>query len=103
MTNQIETLHLEKVIENHSQNMTNKVVVITGTTSGTGFVCAREVAKKDATVVLLNRESERKFFQSRSMSDAMNEVIETISDFNVEFKKHQSSSKNGYWCVICGY
>ena len=39
--------------------MTNKVVVITGTTSGTGFVCAREVAKKGASVVLLNRKSER--------------------------------------------
>lgn len=59
MSNQIKTVHLQKVIENHSQDMTNKVVVITGTTSGTGFVCAREVAKKGATVVLLNRESER--------------------------------------------
>lgn len=59
MPNQIETVHLGKVIENHSQDMSNKVVAITGTTSGTGFVCAREVAKKGATVILLNRESER--------------------------------------------
>lgn len=59
MTNQIETLHLEKVIKNYAQDMTNKVVVITGTTSGTGFICAREVAKKGAAVVLLNRKSER--------------------------------------------
>ena len=59
MTNQIKTLHLEEVIKNHSQDMTNKVVAITGTTSGTGFVCAREVAKKGATVILLNRKSER--------------------------------------------
>jgi NAD(P)-dependent dehydrogenase (short-subunit alcohol dehydrogenase family) len=59
MPNQIKTLHLEGVLKNHSQDMTDKVVVITGTTSGTGFICAREVAKKGATVVLLNRVSER--------------------------------------------
>ncbi len=59
MTDQIKTLHLEEVISKHTQNMTNKVVAITGTTSGTGFVCAREVAKKGATVILLNRKSER--------------------------------------------
>lgn len=39
--------------------MSDKVVAITGTTSGTGFICARELAKKGATVVLLNRKSER--------------------------------------------
>ena len=59
MTNHIITHHLENVIENHSQDMTNKVVAITGTTSGTGFICARELAKKGATVILLNRKSER--------------------------------------------
>ena len=59
MTNEIKTLHLEEVINNHAQDMTNKVVAITGTTSGTGFICAREVAKKGATVILLNRKSER--------------------------------------------
>ena len=59
MSDQIETVHLNDVVSNHSKDMTNKVVVITGTTSGTGFVCAREVARKGATVVLLNRESER--------------------------------------------
>jgi hypothetical protein len=48
MTNPIETLHLDEVIKNHTQDMTGKVVAITGTTSGTGFVCAREVAKKGA-------------------------------------------------------
>lgn len=39
--------------------MAGKVVAITGTTSGTGYVCAREIAKKGATVILLNRTSER--------------------------------------------
>jgi len=57
--NKVETLHLEKTIKDHSQDMTGKVVAITGTTSGTGFVCARELAKKGATVLLLNRASER--------------------------------------------
>jgi len=59
MTSKIRTLHLDKVIENHTQDMTNKVAVITGTTSGTGFVCAREIAKLGGTVLLLNRKSER--------------------------------------------
>jgi NAD(P)-dependent dehydrogenase (short-subunit alcohol dehydrogenase family) len=59
MSNPIQTLHLEETLRNHSQGMTGKVVAITGTTSGTGYVCAREVAKKGATVILLNRSSER--------------------------------------------
>ncbi|NOQ23893.1 MAG: SDR family NAD(P)-dependent oxidoreductase [Bacteroidales bacterium] len=59
MTNQIETVHLKDVIENHTQDMSNKVVAVTGTTSGTGFVLARELAQKGAKVILLNRESER--------------------------------------------
>ena len=59
MLNTIQTLHLDKVIQDHSQDMTGKVVAITGTTTGTGFVCARELAKKGATVLLLNRASER--------------------------------------------
>ena len=59
MSNQIQTLHLDAVIENHSQDMAGKVVAITGTTTGTGYVCAREVAKKGASVILLNRKSER--------------------------------------------
>ena len=59
MSNTIETKHLDEVLQNHTQDMTGKVVVITGTTSGTGYVCAREVAKKGANVVLLNRKSDR--------------------------------------------
>ncbi len=59
MTDQIKTLYLDEVIANHTQDMTGKVAVITGTTSGTGFVCAREIAKLGGTVLLLNRQSER--------------------------------------------
>jgi len=59
MASKIKTLYLDKIIENHTRDMTNKITAITGTTSGTGFVCAREIAKLGGTVLLLNRESER--------------------------------------------
>lgn len=59
MKQTIKTQHLDKVIQDYAQDMTGKVVAITGTTSGTGYVCAREVAGKGAAVILLNRKSER--------------------------------------------
>lgn len=71
MANQVETKHLGTILENHSQDMTGKVVAITGTTSGTGFICAREVAKKGATVILLNRASERS-------ENALKQLQETV-------------------------
>ena len=77
MTNQIQTQHLEDVIKNHGQDMTNKVVAITGTTSGTGFICARELAKKGATVILLNRKSER--FQT-----ALQQLKESVPEANFD-------------------
>ena len=40
-------------------NVDGKVFVITGTTSGTGFVAARTAAEKGGTVLLLNRPSPR--------------------------------------------
>ncbi len=55
----IPTLHLDRVVAEHTQDMHGKTVAITGTTSGTGFVCARELAKLGAHVLLLNRASER--------------------------------------------
>lgn len=67
----METLHLKEVIEKHTQDMTGKVVVITGTTSGTGFVCAREVAKKGASVVLLNRASQRAENSLKELKEAV--------------------------------
>ncbi|MBO6524460.1 MAG: SDR family NAD(P)-dependent oxidoreductase [Balneolaceae bacterium] len=67
----IETRHLETVIDNHTRDMSGKVVAITGTTSGTGYVCAREMAKLGATVLLLNRESER---SASSLKELQEEV-----------------------------
>ncbi len=55
----IPTQHLDAVIANHTQDMRGKTVAITGTTSGTGYVCARELAKLGAHVLLLNRASAR--------------------------------------------
>lgn len=54
-----QTLHLEDVIAKHTRDMTGRIAAVTGTTSGTGYVCARELAKRGATVLLLNRASER--------------------------------------------
>jgi NAD(P)-dependent dehydrogenase (short-subunit alcohol dehydrogenase family) len=74
MTNKTQTQHLEEVIKNHGQDMTNKVVAITGTTSGTGFVCARELAKNGATVILLNRKSERSQTSLKQLKESVPEA-----------------------------
>lgn len=55
----VKTRFLDTVISEHSQNMSGKLVAITGTTTGIGYVCAREIAKLGAEVLLLNRDSER--------------------------------------------
>lgn len=55
----IETLHLPTVLSDHSRDLSGRVAAITGTTSGTGYVCARELARLGARVFLLNRPSER--------------------------------------------
>lgn len=55
----LETIYLPSVLEKHHRDMNGKVVAITGTTTGTGFVAALELAKKGAVVVLLNRKSVR--------------------------------------------
>lgn len=57
--NKIETKYLNRLIEEHTRDMSGRIVAITGTTSGTGYVCARELAKLGAKVLLLNRESPR--------------------------------------------
>ncbi len=71
MPQSIQTKHLDEVIQNHTHDMTGKVVAITGTTSGTGYVCAREMAKLGAEVILLNRASAR---SESSLSQLKDEV-----------------------------
>ena len=73
----IETKHLQEVVEKHTTDMKGKVVAITGTTSGTGYVCAREVAKLGATVILLNRKSAR---SEESFNNLVKEVPNGIFD-----------------------
>jgi NAD(P)-dependent dehydrogenase (short-subunit alcohol dehydrogenase family) len=53
------SLQLHAVLEHHTRDLTGRVAAITGTTSGTGYVCARELARLGATVLLLNRPSAR--------------------------------------------
>ncbi|MEO0325820.1 MAG: SDR family NAD(P)-dependent oxidoreductase [Myxococcota bacterium] len=55
----IDTKFLQTVLDQHTRDMTGLVVAITGTTSGTGYVCARELARLGARVLVLNRESAR--------------------------------------------
>jgi NAD(P)-dependent dehydrogenase (short-subunit alcohol dehydrogenase family) len=50
-----------------------KVIVITGTTSGTGFVAARTAAAKGGEVVLLNRKSERAIDSLKALKEAVPE------------------------------
>jgi NAD(P)-dependent dehydrogenase (short-subunit alcohol dehydrogenase family) len=59
MSRRIETLHLDTVLAQHTRDMTGRVAAVTGTTSGTGYVCARELARRGAAVLLLNRASAR--------------------------------------------
>lgn len=59
MSDKIKTQFLDQIITKHTQDMTRRGAAVTGTTSGTGYVCARELAKRGATVLLLNRASKR--------------------------------------------
>jgi NAD(P)-dependent dehydrogenase (short-subunit alcohol dehydrogenase family) len=70
---QPETKHLKEVLEKHTRPMHGRVVAITGTTTGTGYICARELARLGATVLLLNRESER---STASLAKLQSEVPE---------------------------
>ena len=71
MSTSIPTKHLDNVIQNHTREMTGKVVAITGTTSGTGYVCAREMAKLGAEVLLLNRKSARSDSSLQQLKEAV--------------------------------
>ncbi|CAM9295739.1 unnamed protein product [Chrysoparadoxa australica] len=57
-------------------SLTDKVVVVTGCTSGTGFIAARTVAEKGGEVVMLNRKSER-------AEKALKDITEGVSGAKV--------------------
>ncbi|MGH1364556.1 MAG: SDR family NAD(P)-dependent oxidoreductase [Calditrichia bacterium] len=95
MPTQVPTLHLATVLKDHSQDMTGKVVAITGTTSGTGFVCAREVAKKGATVILLNRSSERAEKSLEQLKkDVPNAMFDAVACDLQDFNSVRSAMQN---------
>jgi NAD(P)-dependent dehydrogenase (short-subunit alcohol dehydrogenase family) len=92
MTREIKTLHLDSVIQNHTQDLSDKVAAITGTTSGTGYVCARELAKLGATVLVLNRESARAHAALEKLrSEVPNGTFESITCDLQDFESVQNA------------
>jgi NAD(P)-dependent dehydrogenase (short-subunit alcohol dehydrogenase family) len=76
----LETKYLQTVLDEHTANLTGKVVAVTGTTSGTGYVCARELGRLGARVLLLNRESERSASALAQLkAEAPNAIFESIA------------------------
>lgn len=61
------------IFEKDLPDVSGKVFVITGTTSGTGFVAARTVAKHNGEVVLLNRPSSRSVASLEKLKKAVPE------------------------------
>jgi len=60
--------------EKELPNVNGKVFVITGTTSGTGYIAAETVAKHGGTVLLLNRASPRSVASHKKLVEAVNNV-----------------------------
>lgn len=103
----IETLHLDTVLKQHTRDMSGRVAAITGTTSGTGYVCARELARLGAKVFLLNRESERAHAAlARLKEEVPDGVFEAITCDLQDFESVQSAaaavlSKTDKLDVLC--
>ncbi|MCB1180366.1 MAG: SDR family NAD(P)-dependent oxidoreductase, partial [Leptospiraceae bacterium] len=55
---QLKSIHYDNLVS-RIPSLQGKTVAITGTTSGTGYVAARTLASKGASVILLNRKSDR--------------------------------------------
>jgi NAD(P)-dependent dehydrogenase (short-subunit alcohol dehydrogenase family) len=68
-TPQIPSRHFQ-VYADSLPAMNGQLVVITGTTSGIGFVVARTLACRGANVIMLNRPSERALATLNSIRDA---------------------------------
>jgi len=65
-----KTIHFQS-FKQRLPEVTGKVFVITGTTSGTGWVAARTVAELGGEAVLLNRPSERVDAMLQSLKEAV--------------------------------
>ena len=75
----LKTVYYDKEIEKIS-SLDGKNFAITGTTSGTGFIAAKTVAKKGARVFLLNRKSNR----SKKSYDLLSEFCPDADFVNIE-------------------
>jgi NAD(P)-dependent dehydrogenase (short-subunit alcohol dehydrogenase family) len=79
-----ETKHLDTVVAKHTADQSGRVAAITGTTSGTGFVCARELARLGAHVLLLNRPSERATSSLQDLKEAVPDGQFTAIDCDLQ-------------------
>ena len=71
--------HFPKFLED-LPDVEGKVFVITGTTSGTGFIAARTVAEKGGEVVCLNRKSQR----VNDATEKLNAAVPSGKFLNIE-------------------
>ena len=96
------TEHLKSVIDAYGHTMKNQFVVITGTTSGTGFVCARELGLLGATVLLLNRKSARLDDSLQQLQQAVpkgqfDSIICDLQDF--EYRQTGLRTRSETWSL----
>jgi len=86
-------------------DVTGKVFVITGTTSGTGFVAARTVAELGGEAVLLNRSSQRVDTMLRSLKGAVPDgrfvAIECDLQNFEKVRKAANEIKGRYEAIHC--
>ncbi len=59
MTNKIKPLHLDRAIENHIQDMTGKVALVTGANAGLGFETALALYQRGTKVIVACRSEEK--------------------------------------------
>jgi len=91
--------------EKNLSDVSGKVFVITGTTSGTGFVAARTVAKHNGEVILLNRPSSRSAASLEKLKDAVPNgkfvpVDCDLQDFD-SVRKACGEIKSKYTSIYC--
>lgn len=75
-------------------SLEGKVVCITGCTTGTGYICARTVARKGAHVVMLNRKSERsEQAEQKILSEVPNAKVTSVDCDLQSFQSVRAAAK----------